>query len=526
VSAPEQPLLLDSGTPTADGPTPTRRRRSAPVLYATLAVTGFSFWFALGFPYANHNESFSIVAQLRNIGLGDAMTHTLVPVANYRPLGQAVAWLGYHAGGTIFPVEVFNFVGAVAAWVLLFVALRERKVFAFTALFVGGVFFTGYIYLFHLHGVFYSPLLLLFAMLFWLDREFTRTRVLVLAVCALVAGLFHPYAFLVFAAALGGMAIEHRKSLTGLRGVLVVSTTVAVVLLAVIVAFQPNPNVLTESEMIDGFLVSYQLVEINLIASAVALGLAIVTSLSLPVGNGLRYGAAVATGVVGLVFVQLGLPVLFVWIAVCLVKTVLLRKWWMALVLCGSALFPAPTATGSPTYVIFVLMMCAAILPYGWTAAETRLRGSARITAVAVIAVAVALLIPLRLGVDVPVVSRLAQPLIAEREKTFQMEEIVNWLVASEYASYQPVLVRDADNPIDASDAVDRTFRPPTNQWNLDMYVEALRDPGTPPPSEPKKVLVGFGGVAMPPGEVLLALPAPHAGEARVVLPSTGPGGG
>jgi len=358
-------------------------------------------------------------------------------------------------------------------------------------------------------------------MLFWVDRELNRNRLIILTLCALVAALFHPYALLVYLAGLGGMVVERRGSLAGLRGMITGFLAATLLLFVVLIIFQRNTSVLTKAEMYDGLLASYKMVEINLIASVAALCLAVVTSLSLPVSAGLlRYGAAIGTGIAGLLFIHSGLPVLFLWIAVCLLKVLLMNKLWMALVLGCAALFPAPTATGSPTYVIFVLMICAAILPYGWTQVEERLRAPVRMAAVAVIAAAMVLLVLLRSGVDVPVVSRLAQPLIAEREKTFQMEQIVRWLLGSEYANYELAFVREVRNPKDASDSIDRTFRPPTNEKDLSMYVRALRGSSAPPPSAGRFVLVGFGGDSMPPGKLLLVLPATNAGEARVVLPS------
>jgi hypothetical protein len=213
--------------------------------------------------------------------------------------------------------------------------------------------------------------------------------------------------------------------------------------------------------------------------------------------------------------------VLLIWIALCLAKTLLMRKWWMALVLCCATLFPAPTATGSPTYAIFALMICTAIVPYGNSAWEERLRMPARRAAVAVVAVATALLVLLRVGVDLPVATHLAQPLIAEQEKTFQMEQIARWLASSEYSGYEPRFVRAVRNPKDASDSVDRTFRPPTTDEDLAMYMRALRGSSAPPPAKDKIVLVGFGGDTMPPGAVLLTVPSAHAGVARVVLPES-----
>jgi hypothetical protein len=165
-------------------------------------------------------------------------------------------------------------------------------------------------------------------------------------------------------------------------------------------------------------------------------------------------------------------------------------------------------------------MMCAGILPYGWTIMENRIGAPVRLAAMAAISVAVLMLVLLRFGVDLPVVSRIARPLLAEQEKTFQMEQIVRWLLASDYATYEPVFVRGVSNPKDASDSIDRTFRPPTDQEYLSKYARALRGPSAPPPSADRIVLVGFGGESMPSGRLLLVLQAPNAGEARVVLPN------
>lgn len=491
------------------------------IVFATLALLGLSFWFFLGFPYANHNESFVIVAQLKEMGLGEALTQRIYPVANYRPLGQAIAWIGYQAGdGTVFPVEAFNYLVAAAAWVLLFMASRERKLFALTALVAGGVLFTGYIYLFHLHGVFYSPLLVLVAMLFWVDREaLNRKRLIVLSVCALVAALFHPYALPLYLAGLAGIMAERRGALTGLRGMIAGFVVATLLLIVVLVIIPRHGSVLTRTEMYDGLLASYKMVEINLIVSVAALCLTVITALSLPGNVWVRYGTAAGAAAIGLLFVKWSVPVLFLWIVVCLFKALLMKKWWMVLVLGGTALFPAPAATGSPTYAVFALMMCAGILPYGWIAVEKRLGAPMRMAAITAIVVAVVMLVLLRFGVDVPVMSRIARPLLAEQEKTFQMEQIVRWLLASEYATYEPVFVRGVSNPKDASDSIDRTFRPPTNQEYLSKYARALRGPSAPPPSADRIVLVGFGGESMPPGRLLLVLTGPNAGEARVILP-------
>ncbi|MGA5463068.1 hypothetical protein [Mycobacterium sp. NPDC050041] len=506
----------EAGAATRRGPRMTTGER---VVYSLLTVTGLSFWFFLGFPYANHNESFAIVAQLREMGFADALTQIAYPVANYRPLGQAVAWLGYRSSGTITSVQVFNYVVAVAAWLLLLASVRERRAFAVTALLVGGVFFTGYIYLFHLHGVFYSPLLLLVAAMFWADRDLTRGRLLVVAAGALVAAFFHPYALVVLIAALAGMALERRGSHAGPRAMMTGVTGAATALLVVLVVSERRTDPRTLGEMFDGLLVSYRMVEVNPLISVIALGLAVVTALTVPLGNRLRFGLTAAAVLAGAVCHLAGLPMLLVWIAVCLVKAAVMKKWWIALVLVCAAAFPAPTATGSPTYTVFALMVCCAVLPYGCGRFEERIGNRKPVAAVVVVTAASVLLVVLRFGVDVPVISRLSAPLVAEQQKTFQMEEIVRWLVASGYDDYDLRFVGQRDNPTDSANAVDRVHRPPTNEGDLARYVQALRGPGAPQPMPGRHLMVGFGSDVMPAGTRVLVLPSGTAGDAVVVLP-------
>src|SRR5262249_24766985 len=136
------------------------------VRWCALAIAGLSFWFWVGFPFANHNESYAWIAQLRTMDLHAALTRTLVGVANWRPLGTGTAWILYHAAhGSIAPVELLNYFVAAAAWAWVAWVVADRRVFGIAAFLVGGALFSGYIYLFHLHGIFYSPLLFFVAIL-------------------------------------------------------------------------------------------------------------------------------------------------------------------------------------------------------------------------------------------------------------------------------------------------------------------------------------------------------------------------
>ncbi|MBP1656104.1 MAG: hypothetical protein H6Q31_705 [Bacteroidetes bacterium] len=491
---------------------PTRK-----LLYGFLVVLGFSFWFFLGYPFANHNESFVIVTQLDQMSFGDVLTQRIYPVANYRPLGQAVAWLGYHlAGRTTSGVQLFNYVLAVAAWLVLFFALRERRVFSYAAVLVGGFLFPGYIYLFHLHGVFYSPLLFLFAVLFVLEtRPVTAGLLWTAAITALATAFFHPYALPVFIAALVGFTLERPGEFGKFGRILTGAVLGAVVLLVVMVILPSRDSALTTSEMLSGLVVSYRMTEVDAAVAAVVAVLVVLTAWSYPVQTRGRWFALV-TSLAGIaIALVLGLPILFVWIGVALVKMVLMKKWWLVFVIAGTALLPAPAASGSPTYTIFAIMACTGALALAWGDAEARLARWGDWLAVLMVCAALVVFALLRGGVRIPVLSRVAQPIFAERERTFQLEEIVRWLVASDYARYEPVLLSKSGNPRSSPNAVERSHRPPTVQEYLSKYTRFKRQAEALPG---KTVLVGFGGEDLPGGTVLFEVDSPHSGKARVFL--------
>ena len=491
---------------------------SRKLLYGFMAVLGFSFWFFLAYPFANHNESFVIVTQLEQMDLSDVLTDRIYPVANYRPLGQAVAWVGYHiGGGNSSAVQLFNYIVAAIAWLVLFFALREHRVFSYAAFVVGGFLFPGYIYLFHLHGVFYSPLLLLLAVLFLLETRPLSAGVLwAAAFTALVAAFFHPYALPILVAALVGFTLERPREFGAFGRILGGVVLGAVTLLVVMVILPRHDSALTSHEMLSGLVTSYRMTEVNAAVSVVVAVLAVLTAWSYPVQAKVRWLVLIASLAGIALALVLGLPVLFVWIGVTLVKLVLMKKWWLVFVIGGTAMLPAPAASGSPTYAIFVIMSCTGALALSWGEAEARLARWGDGLAILLIATTLIVFALFRSGVEIPVLSRVAHPIFAERERTFQLEEIVSWLVRSEYARYEPVLLNKSGNPRLAPDAVERAHRPPTIQEYLSKYTRYKRQNEALPG---KTVLIGFGGEEVPGGTLLYSVDSQHAGQACVFLP-------
>ena len=166
------------------------------VLLVTLAMSGLAFWFIIGLPWGPHNESFDWVVRLETRTLWGALFSNFPSVLSLRPLGTGAAWLLYRLGGHDPGLaEIVNALLALFAWGWAASGAREQRLFAVLALVASGVFFAGYIWVFHLHGIFYGPLLVYLAALVRSARGPLDLRTLLgVFVGALVTALVHPYA--------------------------------------------------------------------------------------------------------------------------------------------------------------------------------------------------------------------------------------------------------------------------------------------------------------------------------------------
>jgi hypothetical protein len=127
----------------------------------------------------------------------------------------------------------------------------------------------------------------------------------------------------------------------------------------------------------------------------------------------------------------------------------------------------------------------------------------------AVLAVALAL----RAGWPVPVLARVAQPLLAEGERTWSFRMLADHLMASPWRGHPARFVRSAPSPVQA-DALDRRFRPPTDDHHLATWLDWKRGG---PAESGDTLLIGFGGDAPPGTDTLLAVRGRYSGDALVL---------
>lgn len=488
-----------------------------------LLVSGLGFWFILGFPFQHHNESYSWAIYLNHGSFIDCVVHKMIPVANFRPLAQATAWLTFRlSDGSVVPAQIFNFIVAVCAWLLLMIGIPEHRVFALAGLVVGGTLFSGYIYIFHLHGVFYSPILLFLAILILVFEQGQGKRLFVTTtLCAVLAALFHPYALLLFIAATGGAMVRGWKTLSRSQIVLQATGILAAAMSIFVLVILPGNNIPASlAQRISGLLISYRSTEVHPAISVVAGILTLLTAWSLDARSRVRGYLLGGAAIIVVLAAAFNMPITLAWIVIAIAKTLLQNRLSLSAMLLTASVLPAIAPSGSPTYIIYVLVLCAAALAFDWRSLEVRLATVGQFVSPLVFVVVVILALLIRSGVQVPMLSKISMPMLAEREKTEQLKSILEWWQTSSFADTPIVLAQKAPNPVDVKDVADRTFRPPTSPEYFALYIADQLKPSSIDPLPVFRLLILFGGAERTGAKILHEVPGKYAGSARVLMES------
>jgi hypothetical protein len=214
-------------------------------------------------------------------------------------------------------------------------------------------------------------------------------------------------------------------------------------------------------------------------------------------------------------FLYAHLPVLVVWVGICLIKTMIDKNWALAALIAAAAILPLGSGSGSPTYVVFVLMICAFI-----TASDNRLPIPDRPVFKKSILVAslflLGCLLALKADVQVPLLSSLAKPILAEEEKTHQLKEITLWkLENKEYVAHRLVLYDAVGLPVNSDNTINRTNRPVASQVHLDIYMDFF-EKGIPNAGKTSALYVTFGNETLKGKELVFSVAGKWNGPAYV----------
>jgi hypothetical protein len=457
--------------------------------YFLLTILGFSFWFFMAVPFASHRETYWWLAKANSESFSYALSFI---ASTYRPLHQVTTWIAFQIlDPSAFPTSVVRqtllqlcvYVCFVVGWWFMFSTAPRRRIFALIACAVGGVFFSGYVHLFHIYGLSYVPVILTLGVLLhlWAAGTFSQHETKFAAIAVLLV-LWHPFTTALFVGFFFGHYLEtfhqrspsqHARSITVLAvgtsavGFCVIGLPYLVETSALLVETASRP---VDTRLL-GFLVSYQTNEVNWIASSVAYLLTIAVVVTVSRDWRLRLAAVAAATVLSVVCVRTGVPVILLWVLAALAKLITMRSWSLFFLGLTAALLPFGGGIGTPIHGLFALIVSAYVTALAWPQPDMALaRVNTRYVA-GLVAIPVAALLIIRAGIGVPGLTRVARPLLVERERTYQLESVLAWLHNSEYCGYTVGFAEVADNPIDSVEsAITRQYRPPSSQSDVQLY--------------------------------------------------------
>jgi hypothetical protein len=496
--------------------------------YFIITLLGFSFWFFMAVPFASHRETYWWLAMTQTQPFAKAFS---VISVTYRPMSQGATWLAFLAlNSRVFPTSVLRqtllqglVYGMFAfAWWLIYWAAPQRRLLAIVALLAGGVFFPGYVHLFHIYGIMYVPVVLTLGVLLYLHAsDAFKKHELWFAVGAVLLVLWHPFATALFVGYYFGIYLEtwpqRRKTQHIQAFAILLAGTVAIVALALL--FPRADAMMSLQTRLFGFLVSYRTSEINLAASLLALLLtqAVVFSMHLP--PKLKMATFLFVSALSGVFLLAGFPLLLLWLCAALIKLACLRRWSLLFLMLTAAVLPFGAGIGAPVFALFAVILAIYATPLGWSRAEESL-SFVKTRYVAVVIIATAMVSAMvRIGVNVPIVTKGASPFLAEREKTYQLEDALAWLHKSDYCGYQIGFIDDAGSPIDSlASSMSRQNRPPSSLEDVQLFWNSVLrcQKSERPKNQGEVATVTFGGITLANSEAVFRVPGRYAGEATV----------
>jgi hypothetical protein len=504
-----------------------------------LAVLGFSFWFLMAVPFASHRETYWWLAKVHNENITYAFSFIS---STYRPLHQITTWLAFQIlDPNIFPTSVvrqawlqlFVYGAFVFGWWLIVSNAPHRRTLALVAAGAGGVFFSGYVQLFHIYGTSYIPVILTLGILLrlWAAGSVMQHETW-LACAAIVLVLWHPFTTALFVGFYFGYYLEsfsqrgkaqHARALAILMSGAAATVTFVVGIPLLVPAASPF---LVETAMrstdvrLLGFFVSYQTNEVNGIASFVAFLLAQMVVVTIPSASRLKFVAVIVVTALGILFVWKEVPLLLLWILGVLAKLLCLRRWSLLFLALTAALLPFGGGIGTPIHGLFAVIIAAYVTALVWPEGDRALALMKTRHVIAIMVVAIAAIVLIRAGFRLPVLSTIALPLLAERERTYQLESVLAWLKGSDYCGYAVEFTDVAGNPVESVEgAIARQHRPPSSLGDVQLFWNSVLRCRTPTARTDEGIaVVTFGETAFRGAPPLFVVEGRYAGPAIVWL--------
>ena len=484
------------------------------------AIIGFSFWFILGFPFAHHHESFEWATQIQDVKLMDTMFLTTGHFISYRPLGQFTSVVLYRVfDNSLAPVQFYNYLLTITAWFILILAIKDKRFMSLISLAAGGVLFVSFMYLFHLHGIYYSHLLLFLSLLIYMAMgELTNKKYVIIFVMTLFASLFHAFSLWIFIAFLLGNAAEQWKSLSKIQ---IISGS-AMVLTAFIfyIILVPNDLNIINLERLVGQYTAYLKLEVNVLVSLFLIFLIMLSGATIEFSKKSQFIFLPAILIVSILFLVLNWPLISIWLLVCLIKLVATKRYSLAGILLVSSHFMLFTGTRSAHLSIIVVMIGITIVSLDWRKLEDKLKIIDQKYSLYVSAVPVLIclfLVVLKLDVQVPVVSKLAQPMLEKKEISEQITKIIDWYMISAFKGYE-LIVNECYNISQDQKPGEKVFLAPVSNHALNEYIQRLGKFDNNNLDLSNRLFVCFANSGIENGESIYTVKGKYSGDAHVYV--------
>jgi len=484
-----------------------------------LGVSGLAFWFIIGFPFANRNESYGWIVLLEKFNFIEMLSYQFPTTATFRPLAQAIAWLLYNTSESIYPIQAINFITTISGFVLLLNTVKEKRTLSIILFFTGGMFFTTFYFMFNLHGIFYGPMILLASLLInFNDKILLNNRTLVITITVVFTLAFvHPYSLLIFAFFLVGILIEKRNIIKKNQFFIILLLIFMSLILTKLLV--PGQGIVSFTFLSDNLFASLRNAEAGNRLTIVSFVFAVICAFSFKIARKRLYivGFAVITSIILYI---LSFPVLIVLILISLYKMYYIKKWSILFLILVALLFAAVVTTKSPIkcFLIFPLISYAIVVESDASLQIFNFLKGRWIT-VSIILLVFSLAILIRTGQNIPLLSQLTLPIQQEREKTFQLESILKWKSESEYKFYGLILGQSVPNLINSPISWNRKNIPPTNQAYLDDYLNFIGKSNL-RKSELGELIVYFGSEKIHNYVLVYSLNGIFAGDVYVYLRS------
>jgi hypothetical protein len=460
------------------------------------AIIGFSFWFILGFPFAHHHESFEWATQIQHAGITDSMVLTTGHFISYRPLGQYIAVALYRIfDNSLAPIQLYNYILTILSWFFLILSFREKRFLSLISIAAGGTLFVAFMYLFHLHGIYYSHLLLFISLLIFIERgEDTNNKFVIIFILALFSSLFHAFALCIFIAFLFGKAIERRKQLDKFQIIGGITMVVAACILYTLLV--PNDLKIFNLERLVGQYSAFFKLEVNSLVSLSLILLILLSAASIKLAKQQR-----------LVILSVSLKMIT-------------RRYAFSGLLLISSHFMLFTGTRSAHLSIIVVMICITIVSLDWERIEKGLSifDQKYILYLNIMPFLFGLiLVLLKMDVQLPVISKIARPILEKKEISEQMTKIVDWYMISAFKGYE-IVVDECFNYSQNSISKRKVFLAPVSNHALNEYLRTMNNFEVQKEKFSDRIYVCFGNSKVESDKHIYTVKGRYAGDAQVYL--------